>query len=132
MNKKTWFLIAMLLLAGLILAACAAPAAGESYKDKTATIVLEENPTTGYTWSVSVDNPLVIGLNSDKFYASGDKNVVGAGGVHQYVFKAAGPGDAIITFDLGQQWDGGEKGNKILKYKVTVDENGKIASLMAM
>ena len=131
MKKRTWVLIALLLVASVSLAACSTPATGDSYKDKTATIVLEENPTTGYTWAVSVDDSSVISMKSDKYYEANDKNVVGAGGVHQYVFEAMGPGTATITFELGQQWDGGEKGTETKKYNVTVGDDGKIASLEA-
>lgn len=133
MNKKMWVLTA-LLLTGICLAACAAPvpAPGDSVKGRTATIVLEENPTTGYTWAVNVDNPSVISLKEDKYFSKAEKNLVGVGGVHQYVFEAGSPGSAVITFDLGQQWDGGEKGNQIKRYNVTVNEDGTIASLEAV
>lgn len=130
MIRKIGVLTVLLLVAVLILAACAAPAPGETYKGKTATIVLEENPTTGYTWAVSVDNPSVISLKSDKYFEE-DTGRVGSGGVHQYVFEAMSPGTATITFELGQQWDGGEKGAETKIYKVTVGDDGNIFSIEA-
>jgi inhibitor of cysteine peptidase len=132
MKKKIGIIVALLLAGCFVLAACAAPSPGESFKDKTVTIVLEENATTGYTWAVSVDNEAVLSLKSDKYYEESDGEVVGAGGVHEYVFQAQGPGTAVITFELGQQWDGGEKGTETKKYQVTVGDDGKIASVDPM
>jgi len=126
--KKTALLSAIVLLLCFCLAGCGAPALGDSIKGKTATIVLDENPTTGYTWAISVDNESVVSMKSDKFYEE-NSDLVGSGGVHEYVFEAMGPGTATITFSLGQQWDGGEKDNKVQKYKVTVDDSGKITAL---
>ncbi len=132
MKKKIALFTALVLILCFFVVACAAPSTGDSFKDKTATIVLEENQTTGYTWAVSVDDESVISLKSDKYYSESVNDVVGAGGVHEYIFEAMNPGTAEITFSLGQQWDGGEKDTETKKYKVTVGDDGKISSLEAM
>lgn len=128
-TKKFAAISAFVLLLCLSLTACAAPAPGVSFRDKTATIVLAENPTTGYTWALTVDDPAVISLKEDQYFSGGHENTAGAGGVHQYVFEAKGPGSAVVSFELGQQWEGGEKGAETKTYRVTVGENGKISSL---
>jgi predicted secreted protein len=131
MKKRLFVFIALLIVTSIGLAACSAPSPGETYKGKTATIVLEENETTGYTWAVSVDDSSVISLKSDKYFAE-NTDRVGAGGVHEYVFEAMSPGTATITFSLGQQWDGGEKDTETKQYKVTVGDDGNIFSIEAV
>ena len=128
MKKILLITLSLLLILGL--SACTPKTAGPgiTYQDKTATVVLEENPTTGYTWAVSVDNQNVASLKSDSYEQTGKKDVEGAGGLHTYVFQANGPGTAIVTFELGQQWDGGEKGADIKKFEITVGQDGKITS----
>lgn len=128
MKKKCLILISALLIFGLTACSSGAPSPGISYQDKTATVVLEENPTTGYTWAVSIDNQDVVSLKNDSYTQTGDKNLTGAGGVHEYVFQAANQGTAVVTFELGQQWDGGEKATQTKKFEITVGQDGKIAS----
>ena len=96
---------------------------------KNVTIVLDENPTTGYTWAYTIDNPQVLQYTSDSYAQNpAASGLVGVGGQHTYVFSAVGPGTAIITFSLGQQWSGGTKDAQIAKYQVVVGQDGNISS----
>lgn len=131
MLKRTFFILSItaFIIFGSTACTPASVAPGASSQGKNATIVLDENPTTGYTWAVSIDREDILNLTNDKYTASkSDSKIAGAGGFHTYVFKAKSPGTAVITFDLGQQWAGGQKGAKTQKYEITVGPDGNIAS----
>lgn len=128
MQRKFIILFSILLVLSLSACSSGTDKPGISKQEKTATIVLEENPTTGYTWAVSIDDQNIVNLKSDSYTQTGNKNIVGAGGVHKYVFEAGNPGTAVITFDLGQQWSGGEKAKQIRKFEIKVGQDGKITS----
>lgn len=128
MKKKLLILISMLLILGLSACTSGTDSPGITELDKTVTVILEENPTTGYTWAYTIDDENIVSLKSDSYKQTDDKNLEGAGGIHQYIFQANNPGTAIITFELGQQWDGGEKASQTKKFEITVGENGKITS----
>jgi predicted secreted protein len=129
MFKKILILISVLLVLGLSACSSGTDQPGITFQDKTASVVLEESPTTGYTWAVSIDNENIVSLKDDSYKQTGDKNLDGAGGVHRYVFQANSPGTAVVTFELGQQWSGGEKADQTKKFEITVGQDGKIASL---
>jgi inhibitor of cysteine peptidase len=70
---------------------------GESFK-----IQLNENPTTGYNWSINVTPGLII--VSDTYIApSGD--LMGAGGQHEWQVKATGTGDQQLTGTYKRSWE---------------------------
>ena len=112
MKKKLLILISMLLILGLSACTSGTDSPGISYQGKNATVVLEENPTTGYTWALSIGDETIVSLKNDSYKQTGDKDLEGAGGIHTYVFQAGNPGTAVVTFDLGQQWSGGEKASQ--------------------
>ena len=118
------FILTALLLLGLV--ACTYNPDGARQNTLT-TIVLDENPTTGYTWAVSIDNLAVVRQFSDSYTPKqAPSGIVGTGGTHSYIFQAVSPGTAVITFELGQQWNGGQKGVETKKYTVTVNQDGTI------
>ena len=73
-------------------------------------VVLSENPTTGYTWFLSVLNPedcTILKEKSRKFVKSKSK-VLGAGGCVKYEVKAVGKGRAIIQGINTRPWENKE------------------------
>ena len=76
----------------------AASASGEG--DKTlAFVVLSSNPSTGYSWSCSVKDTAVAELSSNEYVAASAENgLVGAGGVHYFVFKGKKAGETEVNF----------------------------------
>lgn len=129
--KRNLFVISLTILFLFGATACSSVSTtqGATSQGKNATIVLDENPTTGYTWAITIDNQNILSLANDSYVPTktNDK-IVGSGGFHTYIFQAKSPGIAIITFDLGQQWSGGEKGAKTKKFQVTVGQDGNISS----
>ena len=73
-------------------------------------VVLSENPTTGYTWFLSILNPedcTILKEKSRKFVKSKSK-VLGAGGCVRYEVKAVGKGRAIIQGINTRPWENKE------------------------
>ncbi|NLV27587.1 MAG: protease inhibitor I42 family protein [Methanomicrobiales archaeon] len=70
---------------------------------ETTEISLKENPTTGYTWNVSVTDGLVI--VDDTFIGPDDKRVVGAGGTHVWRIKATDVGSQFFSGVYRRSWE---------------------------
>ena len=82
-------------------------------------VVLSENPTTGYTWFLSVlnpDNDTVLKEKRRKFVKSKSK-VLGAGGCVRYEVKAVGKGKASIQGINTRPWENKENNSS---YKLDV------------
>lgn len=67
------------------------------------TIRLEENPTTGYSWNMSFTPGLE--LMKDEFFSSADTELVGAGGVHEWTFKASSAGQYNVSGIYKRPWE---------------------------
>lgn len=64
-------------------------------------LVLPENPTTGYSWNLSHSTGLT--LISDDFIPPGTQ-LMGAGGSHEWVFHASGKGDQAVHAEYRRPW----------------------------
>ena len=73
-------------------------------KDDTFSIVLKENPTTGFRWK-RIDDANIISLESKKFLMPEDPQV-GEGGTRQFTFKAKSTGTAQIRLQHWCEWEG--------------------------
>ena len=100
-------------------------AAGCGKKDpQTATLVLDSNPTTGYTWEMTQTNP-IFDMTSEYLPDSMDEGIVGAGGKETFILTPKEKGETTVTFEYAQHWEGGEKG-QTLEYDIKVDKNLQI------
>jgi inhibitor of cysteine peptidase len=70
---------------------------GESFK-----VQLNENPTTGYSWTINVTPGLTI--VSDQYIAPSG-GLMGAGGQHEWQVKATGTGDQQLTGIYQRPWE---------------------------
>jgi predicted secreted protein len=61
------------------------------------TIVLRENPTTGFSWHYTIKNTEKLEYISD-IYTGSDGGMTGAGGTHEFVFRITGREDNEIGF----------------------------------
>ncbi|MBP7347993.1 MAG: protease inhibitor I42 family protein [Butyrivibrio sp.] len=103
---------------------------------KTLKVVYESNPTTGYSWEISISDPKVIKCVSDVYRedknaggnSATDEVICGRGGYETFVFEGIGKGAAVITFNYAQQWKGGNKGES-RTVKVETDDQGNIISV---
>lgn len=71
---------------------------------ESGSIVLQGNPTTGYTWHYSVDNSDIVGVSEETY--TPDSDLVGAGGTYTWKVGALKKGTAKITFKYYRDWEG--------------------------
>jgi inhibitor of cysteine peptidase len=69
------------------------------------TVVLPENPTTGYRWRIEKDGAPVCSKIGDSFSPPADSRI-GSPGTHEWRFRAAAPGAASIEMRLTRKWNG--------------------------
>jgi predicted secreted protein len=67
-------------------------------------VVLEENPTTGFRWSVVQSGAPVCRLAKESFEA-GDRATPGAGGQRRWVFQADAFGEGKILLEDRRHWE---------------------------
>lgn len=107
------FVLPLALCALLLLTGCAG-----AKKNGLLEITLEENPTTGYTWSYTLAPGGILAIESDEYIAPGT-DLVGAPGRHVWRFAPAADGEVTLTFVSAQAWAGGNKGeSRVLRYSV--------------
>lgn len=68
------------------------------------TIVLHENPTTGYCWNVCDFRSTVLALESDD-YAPTPASDIGGGGIRYFRFLAQAPGTTKINLRNKREWE---------------------------
>ncbi len=87
-------------------------------KEKIA-IELEENPTTGYSWTFTQEGEGQVELVKDKYKANSTvKEMVGGGGVHTFTFKAKTDGICYLKFEHIRPWEDGAIERKIYKLEI--------------
>ncbi|MDD1664615.1 MAG: protease inhibitor I42 family protein [Methanomicrobiales archaeon] len=70
---------------------------------ETFSIRLQENPTTGYTWNMTVSNGLRI--SRDEYIPSSTTGeVVGGGGIHSFTLGAMSKGDQTVAAEYRRPW----------------------------
>ncbi|HNX17264.1 MAG TPA: protease inhibitor I42 family protein [Methanoregula sp.] len=68
------------------------------------TLKLEENPTTGYSWNLTVTPGLIV--TSDTYIPSDTSGkLVGSGGTHTWDIKAAATGKQAISAVYKRPWE---------------------------
>ncbi len=65
-------------------------------------ITLAENPTTGYSWDMTIPEGLT--LKSDEFIAR-DTELAGAPGTHVWEFEAAAPDTYVVSGKYIRPWE---------------------------
>jgi inhibitor of cysteine peptidase len=92
----------------------------EVKKGEAFIIELEENPTTGYAWTVSISDESVIRPGGDQYNdESSGEGLVGAPGTHSFTFEALAKGTATITLVYERSWEE-NSGIETIVYNVTV------------
>lgn len=71
---------------------------GESFS-----IVLEGNPTTGYSWQVESADDSVVSAAEPEYVSESD--LIGAGGIFTFTFTAAGPGETQVHLVYVRPWE---------------------------
>lgn len=123
--------IVMILLAGLLLGACQRAGGGnvqigEQDAGKTVelragqklVVVLEGNPTTGYTWETQpgLDESVLKPAGEPEFKP--DSNAVGSGGKMTMTYEGLKPGEVTLTLLYHRPWE--QNVDPLEVYEVTV------------
>ncbi len=69
----------------------------------TLNIELDENPTTGYSWHVTISNPEILKIVKDDYTQKGD--LLGSGGIHKWEIKGIKEGSTSVKFELYRNWE---------------------------
>jgi predicted secreted protein len=96
-------------------------------EQKTATIELEANATTGYTWVYTMSPKGVIQEVSSEYVP--DKNnegITGAGGKQIFTFEAIAEGEAELVFSYLREWETGVPPLKTVTYKAVVSNKNNL------
>lgn len=126
--KKFLILIAVAVITICLLAGCVGEV--KTYTDEGQTIdigvnqefviALGANPTTGYDWEVSLDETVLeLVEKTYKLPEEAEHEVVGAGGVDYFRFKALKAGKTEITLVYKRTWE--EEGVDQKVFTVNID-----------
>lgn len=66
-------------------------------------VLLESNPTTGYSWTVAEQPDGIALVSSD--YEAPDTSLVGAGGVEVFEFEATAASSGVLRLDYIRPFD---------------------------
>lgn len=86
------------------------------------TIELDENPSTGYGWSYTIEQPDMVRELENTFESpkQTDPPIVGAVGKRIYSFETLNDGIVTFTFSYARPWEGGETDRTyIVSYLIT-------------
>lgn len=111
-----------------LLMVLSAPCAGAEPLDQpgyaceggTLAIVLEENPSTGYEWSIELDGEAVLTLTTEESLSE-NADAAGEDGLKRLTFEAAGDGEAVLFLYYERAWED-ESPAQTLCYTVQVQQ----------
>ena len=87
--------------------------------DDTLNVTLEGNPTTGFTWEVTSENPAVVHKVAQSYTSS--SNLTGAGGTFTFTFRAASEGSSNLHFVYARPWEKNTEPAKTFDLTISVD-----------
>ena len=101
--------IAIAMLSALLLFSCqsiktAEPAESPAEDDMTMVIELEENPSTGYTWSCSMMGTGRLRMKDDSFMQP-EAELMGAPGIRRFEFAGEESGHVTLSFFYSRPWE---------------------------
>ena len=73
--------------------------------NKTFSISLKSNPTTGYGWQLSKPMDQTVVQCVTNIYEAPDSKLMGAGGHEVWTFKAVGQGKVVISMQYVRPWE---------------------------
>ncbi len=85
-------------------------------------VVLEENPTTGYQWFFEISDTVILSFVESKVKTPPQEGLVGAPQTMQWDFQASKPGIAWIHFLYYRIWEGKEQAIDEKVYVIHVHE----------
>ncbi|MBR6536860.1 MAG: beta-propeller domain-containing protein [Lachnospiraceae bacterium] len=85
-------------------------------------IEVEANPSTGYTWSTTMEGGAVSLFSVEDITADGDRQLPGAPIIQRYTYEVRDIGTTKVTFEYARMWESKAPLRRIV-YVITVDEN---------
>jgi len=111
------------LVASVLFCGCAQQSASkEATGSKVATIQMEGNPTTGYTWQKNIEPEDVVKI-SEKAESMGKPGMVGAPSMFTYEFEGLKEGEATVTFSYARSWEKDVPPIKTRTFRVKIDKD---------
>jgi inhibitor of cysteine peptidase len=103
-------------------------------REKRITIELAGNPTTGYSWTYTMDREGIVREISAEYRRASDsgdaaetpEGSVGRGGVFVFGFEGLKPGTVALRFTYARPWEEGVEPAETRTYVLTVNRAGKI------
>lgn len=108
--------LALIIFLAALVAACASGSSAQSLTAADAgktiqlrsgeefRVVLDGNPTTGYTWQPAADSTAPAALVGEIGFKP-DSNAIGSGGKQTLTFKAGSPGEGTLKLEYRQPWE---------------------------
>ena len=103
------------------------------YAESNLLVVLDENATTGYSWTSAIEGSTLAlytekSISAEEAYPTEDANRVGAEGSHLFSFKGMAAGDGTIALSYERSWAQTDDDKKIV-LQVKTGQNGAIESV---
>ena len=116
--KKFGFLFTVFSLALLLVFAVQAETA-----DSTVSVILQENPTTGYGWNyVASPEGILREVSSEFVQDAGTEGLMGAGGKRTWMFEGAAAGGTVLHFAYARPFEEGVAPARLVSFVYMVDE----------
>ena len=106
-----------------LISSCVSSKTGFS-KAETAQIVLDGNPTTGYSWEYSETQKGIVEI-SEKIEYTGKGNIVGAPSVFTYTIRPVKAGSTELRFKYRRSWENVPAAEE-KNFRVEVSEDGSV------
>lgn len=87
-----------------------------------AAVILEENPSTGYTWEYVIEPEGILSEEEKESFNKTEENLIGAPKMAAWRFRAESAGFAKLTFKYRRPWEGEEGVVKTKIFEVRVVE----------
>jgi predicted secreted protein len=85
-------------------------------------IVLDSNPSTGFSWRLASPLPDMLKLK-DKRYIANEPRLIGSGGTEEWTFKPVRSGKATITFEYIRPWEKEVSPQKKRRFSIVVNKS---------
>jgi inhibitor of cysteine peptidase len=94
------------------------------------TIELKENPTTGYRWTISSTDEVLLEPEGDEFLPPSQKSP-GAGGLRRFFFRAKGAGSTTLVLISKRAWQRDDQAVDTFKLIIRILKGGANAGRSA-
>jgi predicted secreted protein len=96
-------------------------------EQKTATVELEGNATTGYSWIYTMSPEGIIHELSNEYIPNKTNDgIVGSGGKYIFTFEAVSEGEAELVFSYLRKWETGVSPLNTVTYKAIVNNKNNL------